>query len=422
MNILVLTNLYPPDYLGGYELGCAQAVAALRRRGHSVTVLTTTPRAPVPDEPGVLRRLLLSELVFDHRRVGRASPGMLDLRRVEGSAFRPHNVQLMLETLGDVRPDVVYVWNVAGVGTLGLTGALAFLQVPVTWHLMDDIPANASTLAGHPIRPLASLLSRELRANYLCCSERLVKEIEAGGYGLQGRVALVPNWVSSSPSDRHRSYYPDGSDTLRLVSAGQLLSHKGIDVVLHAARELIDRGHANFAVDLYGEGEDAHYQRLIHSLGLEARVRLSGRRTQQELDGAYWSYDVFLFPTWRREPFAFAPLEAAFRGCVPMISWSCGNAEWCVDGVDCIKVEPDARALAVRIEDALEGRLQLAEVGRRARAVVGRAFHIDRIVVQIEDALLAAQAIPARHPGRPEDAVRLAQLGDRLVMDTFDTL
>ena len=32
MKILVLSNLYPPDYIGGYECGCKQAVDALRAR------------------------------------------------------------------------------------------------------------------------------------------------------------------------------------------------------------------------------------------------------------------------------------------------------------------------------------------------------------------------------------------------------
>ena len=47
VKILVLSNLYPPDVIGGYELGCRQAVDALRALGHDVRVLTTAPRVPV---------------------------------------------------------------------------------------------------------------------------------------------------------------------------------------------------------------------------------------------------------------------------------------------------------------------------------------------------------------------------------------
>ena len=54
MKILVLSNLYPPDVIGGYELGCKQVVDALRARGHDVRVLTTAPRTPVPAEGHVV--------------------------------------------------------------------------------------------------------------------------------------------------------------------------------------------------------------------------------------------------------------------------------------------------------------------------------------------------------------------------------
>src|SRR5688572_32391011 len=41
MRILALTNLYPPHYLGGYELICYMVVNELRARGHDVEVITS---------------------------------------------------------------------------------------------------------------------------------------------------------------------------------------------------------------------------------------------------------------------------------------------------------------------------------------------------------------------------------------------
>ena len=55
MKILAISNLYPPRFLGGYELGCAQMVGELRRRGHDVHVFTSTGEAG--DEAGVFREL-----------------------------------------------------------------------------------------------------------------------------------------------------------------------------------------------------------------------------------------------------------------------------------------------------------------------------------------------------------------------------
>jgi len=41
MKILVVTNLYPPQHIGGYELGCRDVVEKLCARGHNVRVLTS---------------------------------------------------------------------------------------------------------------------------------------------------------------------------------------------------------------------------------------------------------------------------------------------------------------------------------------------------------------------------------------------
>jgi len=42
MRILVISDLYPPYYVGGYELNCKDTSDALINRGNQVTVLTSS--------------------------------------------------------------------------------------------------------------------------------------------------------------------------------------------------------------------------------------------------------------------------------------------------------------------------------------------------------------------------------------------
>ena len=51
MKILVVSNLYPPQHVGGYELGCRDVVEKLRARGHVVRVLTSNFRNGNTDNP-----------------------------------------------------------------------------------------------------------------------------------------------------------------------------------------------------------------------------------------------------------------------------------------------------------------------------------------------------------------------------------
>ena len=76
-------------------------------------------------------------------------------------------------------------------------------------------------------------------------------------------------------------------------------------------------------------------------------------------------------PDPRREPFGFAPLEAAARGCVPIMSQACGIAEWFVHGVHFLKAPRTAEAFA----EAVRGDPRRRDRPRadRARRVGGRS-------------------------------------------------
>ena len=55
MNILIVTNLYPPHYLGGDEVHCAQVAEELQGAGYEVRVLTSTYGVQ-PTSVGTIRR------------------------------------------------------------------------------------------------------------------------------------------------------------------------------------------------------------------------------------------------------------------------------------------------------------------------------------------------------------------------------
>lgn len=414
MKILVLSNLYPPDCIGGYEMGCRQAAEALRDRGHEVRILTSVPRTPVPGEPGVRRTLRLAD-IWSHYLFARGSSVTAHLTQSESHRINAANVHALLEEIEDFRPDVVYVWMLAGLGGLGLMGALHHLKVPWAWHLMDDVPLMLCKAAGALVPTFAREFSRQLRGHYLACSQQLVDEIEAGGVALGDVVEVIPNWVRG-PIGPPRSDYLDGG-RLRIVSAAGLIERqvdKGIDILIDAAARLRSMGHQHFSVDVYGHVTDPHFPGLIHRHGLEGHVTLKGSRSQAELSEIYAENDVFAFPTRPREPFGFAPLEAAARGCVPIMSEVCGIGEWLVHGVQCLKVPRTAEAFAAAFAAILEGRIDPAPIGRRAAAAVRRDFHLDTIIPKIEHALIESSRRDRAGAGTAEDAYRMAVLAEKL--------
>lgn len=412
MKILVLSNLYPPDIIGGYECGCKQVVDGLLARGHDVRVLTSAPRVPVPHVPHVRRVWRVPDVwnqyVFSHSR-----PVTVHLAQSESVLVSSINVHALTREIEEFEPDVVYVWMISGVGGLGLMATLHHLGIPWVWHLMDDVPLSLCRLSGRVVDALRVEVDRQLDGDYLACSRQLVDEIEAGGVRLRPRVEVVPNWVAGEAPPARTEFYRPGQ-TLRIVAAGQIAPHKGVDLLIQGAALLRERGHDDFLVDIYGNVEDAAFPTMVRQLGLDRHVAFKGSRPQSELLGLLPSYDVFAFPTWAREPFAFAPLEAAWRGCVPLISQICGNAEWGVHGVHCLKIERSARGVADGLSAIVYGRVDLEPLARRAAAVVGRDFHLDAQMPAIEGALARAAARERLRSGTSADAYRLSLLAEKL--------
>ena len=283
MKILVLSNLFPPDIIGGYELGCKQVVDALRRRGHDVRVLTIAPRTPVPHEEHVLRSFKLAEVWNSNRYVNEKNHDVTNrLIEAEATGVSAYNVHVLAKTIEEFQPDVAYVWMIVGIGGLGLMGALQHMQIPWLWHLMDDVPVQLCRTRGRVVEPLLTEVNRQLDGRYLACSRQLVDEIESLGVTLKPNVEVVPNWVVGDAPAPRVAYYRPG-DTLRVIAAGQIAQHKGIDILIESVAEVRMRGFANIAVDIYGNVEDQFFPTLVRNLGVDDLVKFQGSRPQSEL-------------------------------------------------------------------------------------------------------------------------------------------
>jgi glycosyltransferase involved in cell wall biosynthesis len=352
-----------------------------------------------------------------------AESGATNRRLWEGQAkfVSAFNVHVLLNELAEFQPQVVYLWHLIGIGGLGILGTLAFLGVPWVWHLEDCVPWMLCNLQQRLVEPVAAEFSRLVNGHFLVVSQRLAEEIASHGIKLNGPLEILPNWVRGARPSPRRHYYQPGN-RLRIVSAGQVGRHKGIDLLIESIAILAERGYTNVSLDIFGEVTDGTFQRAIDARGVASTVTLRGACTQADLLARYarHEYDVFAFPTWEREPFGCAPLEAAAHGCVMLISQSCGIGEWFVDRVHCLKEPRTASSFAGALARIMDGAIRLETLGRRAAAVIWRDFHIDRLLPRIERTLYQASRQPRMQQGSASDAYRLAILAEHLAQTTIE--
>ena len=402
LKILVVSNLYPPFQIGGYEIGCRNVVTGLRERGHAVTVLTAAPPFDAgPEEDDIRRNLDLCEFTFD------PTPPIEIARflNIRSRVSNWHNTQALVGHLTELRPDLVYFFNIWGIGGLALLDAARSLGYPVAIHLMDSIPC---ILAENVPADVLALFDAHDGALYqdsrvLAMSRSLVDEIESRcGFQLSAETELVPGWADTEPNLFEREYAKDGR--IRFVAAGTISEEKGVRLIIEAVARLKAEGYDGFDVRIFGPGDVGVYIDLCKRLSVSDIVSFPGRRTQTELREIYETADAFLFPTWEREPFGFAPVEAAAVGCVPIITDNAGVAERLVDNVHCLKIRRTSDALKTRLREVLDDPSILRTIGTCAQVITRHdlsfAQCLDRIERILGQTAATGRRRPRNHPGQ----------------------
>ncbi len=395
MKILVVSNLYPPLVHGGYELGCRNVVSGLVGRGHEVSVLTCPSHVREGDgaETDVGGATLMRTLNL--RNFGPAVSSNAMLKRAqhfEGMVSNHANTAILLEAIRTHRPDCVYLFNLVGIGGIALLDTLNTIAMPWVFHLMDAVPADL--LAGIP-RDTLSVFNAHRAGIYsggrlISMSSSLVDEIEdLIKFKFGERPVIIPGWAKAALQARERDYFRSGQ--VRFITAGTVSIHKGTGIIIQAAAILKAAGIRNFSVDVFGNGSIGQFVDLAKQLNVAEIISFHGPRRQDELVSAYGTADAFLFPTWPREPFGFAPVEAASAGCIPIVTRKAGVCEQLTDGVDCFMIERNPNDLAIAMRRFCEGQVDAAAMGRNAQAVTRTRLNFETCLTQIEEVLTASQ-------------------------------
>ncbi len=294
----------------------------------------------------------------------------------------------MLSHLRRLRPDLVYVWYTLGIGGLALLDLLELTGVPWVMHLMDCVPAHL--LAG-VVPAAAALFAREnwsvfAGATVITMSHQIISEItDRTGIRFDRPPEIIPGWVDAEGLGK-RIHYSEPSRT-RFITAGSVGAHKGTDLIVEACALLAAEGLANFHVDVFcptsSEARPEPWIALAAQRGVAELVRFRRGVPQAELLGLLPDYDAFLFPTQTREPFGFAPIEAAACGLVPIITRNAGVAERLVDGV----LDRTAASLAGAMRQLLTAEKDTAIMGRRAARLVRNDLSLSHCLDRIERVL-----------------------------------
>jgi glycosyltransferase involved in cell wall biosynthesis len=392
MKILVVTNLYPPHHVGGYELGCRDIVEKLRTRGHVVRVLTST------------------------FRLGENSGAETDVERslhyAADAAGPPHDKRVecrkLAQAVKNFTPDVVYFWNQAGL-CHWLPFAAHWQGCRTAFFLSDT--NFVSWRIGAWLARFASgegIFSKVVRVvfgetflvrgwpvirNQPChfASEFLRALAQKSGIRIAEKTSVVAHWgiepaqFTAAPRER----WP----VRRLLYAGQMIPQKGVHTAIAAFALLAkEPGFEALTFTLAGGGLHPDYEKKLRGLpaqlGIEGRVNFLGKVPRAELPNIYAAHDVLVFPSEWDEPFAITPLEAIAGGLAVVGTTTGGSGELFRNRETAMTFRAgDAADCARAIRELCGDRDLFQTICRNAQREVREKHTLDAMVDAVEKSL-----------------------------------
>lgn len=421
MRILVLTDLYPPHFLGGYELKCQLHVEELTRRGHDVHVLTSRWRAGKGTSDGNVHRLLHFSPFNENLRRKGGIPGPLRLCRrynqLEWAFGCRRNYSVTHRLVTALKPELAFIWNM---GDVGISPVLAAQdqRIPTVFRLGDYWLADLKyelCLQPSPIRRRYRAAILGLRhfdrldlGHMLVVSRALMEKYAKLGFPEQS-ITVIPNGVPS-----HLILHPDDlpclpldTEQIRLVQVGRLAPEKGVHVAIEALAELVrEVGFNNVHLDVIGTGPEEYVLQLrdmSSSLGLDDHVEFLGFLEHRQVLECLVQYGAVLIPSLWEEPLAGMIAEAMARGVPVIATYRGGSPEIISDGENGLLVPPGD---PVMLANAVERLIQDPGLAQRIRyaglKTVRERYTHERLVDRVEEHLQMAlqQVAPAPIPGQ----------------------
>ena len=336
MHLLLITNLFPPQELGGYGRCMADFAWGLEQRGHQLSVLCSdAPYLPQPMSDIKLAAPVNRCLTLK----GNFRDGVHQLKDAQArGAIDAENQRVLNEQLRRHRFDGVLLGNLDLLGAELLTG-LVDSKLPLLHHIGYVMPPFASE--AHPRHELYQMVA---------ASRAVRTALEGQGLTQASRIPVVyPGARCDVYQSEARSLpAPLGPELgvphalgsqgrpLRLCFAGLLMSTKGAHTVAQALALLNSRGHQvelSLAGGAFQEGYSTAIRELLAQQGLSDKVHWFGQLSRPQLARFFRMHHAAVFPSIHPEAFGIVAAEAMASGLILVSSGVGGAAELFEDGI-----------------------------------------------------------------------------------------
>lgn len=419
MKILIVSNLYPPHHVGGYELRCSQVAQHIQQKGHEVRVITSTYKLPPNGTaaPQSQKDIANDVPVSRSLRYYRFDPPPTRFYALNLAKRQLEDARRFIQVLDEFQPDIVNWWNMEGLtkcileipssrnipdvfciddnwliveyGLAGENERLAWFDFwrgawgpPILRPILRRVLAHrekATHLLGIPTRPFRNL------SRHVCyVSEFLRFEHVKAGLAFPSSEVIYGGIVPGQFYVHRPAFRPE--DSLGFLYAGYIDENRGLHTIIEAfgllPRELF--GKVRLSIAHNGPAQSTRYlaqvKARIKELGLSDRVNFLGKIAHKDMPQVYSDHHVLISATTRAEGLPMNMMEAMCAGCAVITTGSGGAIE--IADVADLPIFPKDHPVALsRLLAKLTRNPELIfQIGKRGQDAVQRQFTFERMM------------------------------------------
>ena len=390
----MVSNLFPPYFLGGYEILCSQVCEYFSRFGHEIFVLTsdhgteakkTEEDICLPGYKDIARRLKLY-LPFNH------PPRLLRRKRHQIGRYNRGITQAMIQ---EAKPDVIFIWSQLRL-TLGPARAAQDSRIPVVYTFNDEHPAGYLPapfafsprqifryVADHWIYPDITTLGLDFPYS-TCISKCLKRNLLAKGFPIDSSRVIY----QGIPIERFPCKEEPGSihGPARVLYVGQLHPYKGVHTLIDACHLVNAHAPQSIMLTIVGDGPE-EYKKMLAQKSKEGPtpIDFTGRKPHESLPKIYREHDIFVFPSSWQEPFGLTHLEAMASGTTVISTTEGGHGEFLKNGENALVFpKENGTELARCLEQIIRSPIESERLACQARKMAAQEFSLERYARELE--------------------------------------
>ncbi len=351
MRILLIPARYLPHH-GGLESVIHHLAHEFCQQGHTVRIVTSRyPRTlPAREEIDGVRITRLHFLLPDLKYLRKFRFGFW----LAGLWYRFYTEQVLLHMINEFQPDIVnnhYLNEVSEFTGRCLAGRSPAIPWVISLHGGD---VDGEPWLGRKNKARFSRMSQQA-SRLTACSHFLAAQAQTLEPALQGKIEVIHNGVDAQ---RFADARPYPADHPYILIVGQLVSHKGFDLLIEAFAQVAEKYPQ---VQLWIAGDGAQRRELVNLVrekGLVQQVQFFGKVDEATV-ASLMAGCLFVVMPSRREAFGIVALEGMAAGKAVLASPVGGLPEFLPVPPNRL-VAPEVAAWVV----ALDEWLSLAESGQ----------------------------------------------------------